>query len=110
MPDDPIKHIVVLMLENRSFDHILGGTRKMRQRYALSGVNKLNRKSYPQTAGSARQMLSSPSHETADVLIQLQGNEGVAQNGSFVLNYAQLNPKPPDPGEVMRYHDEGTLP
>jgi phospholipase C len=110
MPDDPIKHIVVLMLENRSFDHILGGTQKMRQRYAPSGVNKLNRKSYPQTAGSARQVPSNPSHDTADVLIQLQGNEGVAQNGGFVLNYAQLNPKPPDPGEVMRYHDEGTLP
>src|ERR1700731_1928690 len=24
MPDDPIKHVIVLMLENRSFDHMLG--------------------------------------------------------------------------------------
>jgi phospholipase C len=110
VPDDPIKHVVVLMLENRSFDHILGGTRKMRQRNELSGLNKLSGKIYPQAAGSARQLLSSPSHETADVLIQLQGNEGVAQNGSFVLNYSQLNPKPLDLGEVMRYHDEGALP
>jgi phospholipase C len=110
MPDDPIKHVVVLMLENRSFDHILGGTQKMRLRHTLSGANKLNGNTYPQTAGAARQVLSSPSHETADVLIQLQSNEGVNQNGSFVLNYAQQNPKPADPGEVMRYHDEGVLP
>jgi phospholipase C len=110
MSNDPIKHVVVLMLENRSFDHILGGTQKMRPRYALSGVNKLNRKTYPQAAGAARQVFRTPSHETADVLIQLQSNEGVAQNGGFVLNYAQQNPKPADPGEVMRYHDEGSLP
>ncbi|HZD91401.1 MAG TPA: alkaline phosphatase family protein, partial [Pseudolabrys sp.] len=24
-PDDPIKHVIVLMMENRSFDHMLGG-------------------------------------------------------------------------------------
>jgi phospholipase C len=82
----------------------------MRPRYALDGVNKLNGIAYPQSAGAARQVLWCPSHETADVLIQLQGNEEVAQNGSFVLNYAQLNPKPADPGEVMRFHDEGALP
>ena len=31
MADDPIEHVVVLMLENRAFDHILGGTQKMRR-------------------------------------------------------------------------------
>ena len=55
-------------------------------------------------------MLRSPSHETAQVLIQLKGNQGVAQNGGFVLNYAHQNPAPADPGEVMRIHDEGALP
>jgi phospholipase C len=25
LADDPIKHVVVLMLENRSFDQVLGG-------------------------------------------------------------------------------------
>jgi hypothetical protein len=54
-------------------------------------VNKLNGASYRQAAGSARQLLTRPSHVTADVLIQLLGNEGIAQNGSFVLNYSQLN-------------------
>jgi phospholipase C len=28
-PNDPIKHVVVLMLENRSFDHMLGGMTKI---------------------------------------------------------------------------------
>ena len=51
MADDPIKHIVVLMFENRSFDHILGGTQKMRAPYDLSGTNKYGRKSYSAAAG-----------------------------------------------------------
>lgn len=29
LPSDPIKHVVVLMLENRSFDHMLGGITRL---------------------------------------------------------------------------------
>jgi phospholipase C len=42
MADDPIEHVVLLMLENRSFDHILGGTQKMLARWSLSGTNQHN--------------------------------------------------------------------
>jgi phospholipase C len=110
MADDPIKHVVVLMLENRSFDHILGGTKKMRVRYDLSGTNKYGRKTYNQLPGAARQVPNDPVHETTDVLIQLGGTAGVPQNGGFVLNYAQAYPQVADPSEVMRFHDDGTLP
>ena len=54
MADDPIRHIVVLMLENRSFDHILGGTKKMRDCYDLGGINKYGRKTYRQEPGIKR--------------------------------------------------------
>ena len=110
MPDDPIKHIVVLMLENRSFDHILGATPKVRAKYDLSGTNKYGRKSYTQQPGAARQVPDDPMHETKDVLIQLGGTGGIPPIGGFVQDYAQSYPQLDDPSEVMRYHDVGTLP
>lgn len=110
MVDDPIKHIVLLMLENRSFDHILGGASKMLSRWDLSGINQYNGNTYQQLPGAARQVSNDPVHETPDVLIQLNGYGRVAQNGGFVLNYAQHYPRLVDPSQVMRYHDDGTLP
>jgi phospholipase C len=110
MADDPIEHVVVLMLENRSFDHILGGTPKMRAQYDLSGSNKYGRKTYNQQPGAARQVPNDPVHATSDVLVQLGGNGGIPPNGGFVSNYAQACPQLADPAEVMRFHDGGTLP
>jgi Phosphoesterase family len=56
MADDPIEHVVLLMLENRSFDHILGGTQKMLARWSLSGTNQYNGNTFPQMSGAARQV------------------------------------------------------
>src|SRR5258708_165900 len=110
MATDPIKHVVVLMLENRSFDHVLGGIQKMRSRYDLSGINEYNGKPFTQVPGAARQVLNGPAHETKDVLIQLGANGSVPQNGGFALNYANHFQQLADPSEVMRFHDDGTLP
>jgi phospholipase C len=110
MADDTIKHVVVLMLENRSFDHILAGCPKLQQKYPPNGINKLNGKTYRQGPGAARTVPDDPIHETPDVLVQLKGNGGVAQNGGFVLDYAQNYPKLTDPSAVMKYHDQGALP
>jgi phospholipase C len=110
MADDPIEHIILLILENRSFDHILGGTPKMRARWPLSGTNEYNGTVYPQSAGAARQVPSDPFHETTDVLIQLGVTGSAPQNGGFVLNYTQHYPRLVDPSQVMRFHDDGTLP
>ena len=55
MAADLIKHVIVLMLENRSFDHILAGCPKLQQKYTPSGINKLNGKSYRQTPGRCAQ-------------------------------------------------------
>lgn len=110
MPDDLIKHVIVLMLENRSFDHILADCAKNKQKYNPTGTNKSNGKTYRQSAGAARMVANDPMHETTDVLVQLKGNGTVQQNGGFVLNYAQHYPQLPDPSEVMKYHQHGTLP
>jgi phospholipase C len=110
MDADVIKHVIVLMLENRSFDHILAGCPKIKMTSPPVGVNKFNGKTFRQRAGAARQVFDDPIHETPDVLAQLKGNGGVRQNGGFVLDYARHYPKLADPSEVMKYHDEGALP
>ncbi len=110
MAADPIKHVIVLMLENRSFDHILAGTAKMRPTYQPNAINELNGKTYRQAPGAARQLANDPVHETPDVLVQLRGAGGVAENGGFVLDYARHYPHLVDPSEVMKYHESGALP
>ncbi len=93
-----IQHVFVLMLENRSFDHM----------FALSGITGINAatsansnsydgKSYPFQGGAPDQMPTDPGHEFEDVVEQLCG-QGVAYqkgkpypamgNSGFVSSYA----------------------
>jgi phospholipase C len=110
MSDDQIKHVIVLMMENRSFDHILGGCPKITRTYNPIAINEFNGKIFRQSPGAARKVADDPVHETKDVLIQLQPNGTVQQNGGFIIDYAQNYPTLADPSEVMRYHDFQTLP
>ncbi len=112
-----IRHVFVLMLENRSFDHM----------FALSGIpgvaaatsanaNSYNGKNYPFQGSAPDQMPTDPGHEFEDVVEQLCG-QGVAyqkgkpypavNNSGFVSNYATTHtegnpPSLPDVDKVMR--------
>lgn len=113
-PDDPIKHVVVLMLENRSFDHVLGC---LADELHLEGIPKSDKprtntdssvgKVYAQEPGAARITNYDPHHEYEHVVYQLRGD-----NSGFVDDFVQSYPrsKEPDRAEVMKYHDVGTLP
>ena len=79
-----VKHVFVLMLENRAFDHMLGfsglsGTDAVTgQPTTVTGLsgseqNEVNGTSYPVTAGAEDVMLVGPGHEFEDVLVQLCG-------------------------------------
>jgi phospholipase C len=113
----PIKHVFVLMLENRSFDHL----------FALSGIaginaataadrNTFGSKTYCFQGGAPDPMPSDPGHEFEDVLEQLCGDakSQYAPGGpyphtdqsGFVENYATTTTEggpPPngDEGAVM---------
>lgn len=111
---DPIKHVVVLMMENRSFDHMLGC---MQAKYAtLDGIaaaearsnSDKDGKAYPQVPGAARQIAKDPNHECTSVIAQMAGG---AMTG-FVTNYAGFFPSATsnELAEVMKYHARGTLP
>jgi phospholipase C len=116
-----IKHVFVLMLENRSFDHMLGVssfsgldavTQKATQLNALpSGAsNSWNGKNYPAGPPAVDPIKNDPYHEFEDVLEQLCG-AGVRypkggpyptiSNSGFVSNFA-VAAKSPSPGDVMK--------
>jgi len=87
MATDPIKHVVVLMLENRSFDHILGAIKQVYPTLegidpARPGTNSWQGRLYPQIPGAARSGVTDPKHDYANVLGQTMNN-----NGEFVANY-----------------------
>lgn len=109
---DPIKHVVVLMLENRSFDHMLGCMKSIYP--GLTGIDPAN----PgrnltadgdvifQTAGAvlALSPIIDPCHEASDVLEQL-GMEDNPCSG-FVTNFLRHFPsRRDDAQEVMNYFD-----
>lgn len=115
---DPIDHVIVLMLENCSFDRVLGACQKNKP--AIDGVNpsekpRTNRydgKPYPQVAGAARVVIDDPHHETPHVLQQLKPDTKGQSNAGFVRDYASSyhNLKKDAYGEVMKYFDVGALP
>ena len=102
------------MLENRSFDHMLGSVQKAVA--AIDGVitggpprqnSDPDGRDYEQVAGAGREVKRDPMHETPNVLRQLAGG-----NQGFVADYARHYPdsKPAQRQEVMAYHDLYTLP
>jgi phospholipase C len=111
---DPIKHVIVLMLENRSFDHMLGGLSAAIP--GLDGVpkagepprtNRADGRTYKQTEGASRTLKYDPMHELEHTLHQLEKN-----NSGFVDDFSRKYPlsQPADRAEIMKYFADGELP
>jgi phospholipase C len=131
----PVTNIFVLMLENRSFDHMLGfsgltGTDAVTgQQTALNGLtgtesNGYRGQPYPVTAGADETMPVDPGHEFLDVLEQLCGTNAAyppdgtyppMDNSGFVSDYAFSHTKgegnaPGNFGEIMKCFSPDQLP
>lgn len=105
-----IDHVVVLMLENRSFDHILGYLKLEAGRREVDGLtrsmsNVHNKKKYAVRHLESTKFEQDPGHEEKDVAEQL-GNK----NGGFVSNFAGHYPAESDPGKIMGYYNAADLP
>lgn len=93
MPADPIKHVIVLMLENRSFDHMLGAFQSIYpdlDGIPPDGAPRTDRHSktgklYQQLPNEERQLNPSPLHEHADVMLQI--SNGMS---GFIDDYATV--------------------
>jgi phospholipase C len=109
---DPIEHIVVLMLENRSFDQMLGSLKSIYPE--LEGVDatdeaRVNRGDDPARTVAQRPVLSrvtklDPMHETQNVLRQIaDGCSG------FIADFLQAYPQATDQQlqDVMGYYPVG---
>lgn len=114
MASDPIEHIIVLMLENRSFDHMLGVFQQVYpdlDGIPATGVPRVDRyaktgKEYQQLQNEERQLNPSPLHEHRDVMLQI--SNGMS---GFVDDYATVpGSKEADYPAVMGYYPMDFLP
>src|SRR5215469_7687818 len=95
---DPIKHVVLLILENHSFDQMLGSFTAIHP--ALDGVdparpprsNADNRgKVFQQIPTEERQVMLDPRHEVNHVAVQLAGG-----NAGFLKDFSDSYPESTD--------------
>jgi phospholipase C len=123
-----IEHVYVLILENRSFDHMLGFSEVMGTDTAtgqpspingLTGAesNSYNGTSYSVTRGADNVMPTDPSHEFPAVVEQLCGKDVTYPHGGpyppidgsgFVASY--LHSGGQDAGEIMKCYTPAQLP
>jgi phospholipase C len=113
MPNDSIKHIIVLALENRSFDHVLGGLSAVIPGLdgADGNIPRINKdhegNAYAQKPGASYALRYDPKHELEHVLHQLENN-----NTGFVEDFSRAYPlsATDDRQEIMKYFEDGRLP
>jgi len=122
--EDRIKHVFVLLLENRSFDHLLGFSNLQGidavtgQPTAIEGLDPTwdwnldpDGKKIVVSSPAAWAMPHDPAHEFSDVKVQLcgvKGNYPDIDNSGFVANYATVDHA--NPGEIMRCYSPDQLP
>ena len=112
MPTDPIKHVVVLMLENHSFDQMLGGLKSVIPQIdgvdpAAPGQNQdSDGTAYSQAQTTATSISHDPKHDLENVLRQLDGG-----NANFVRDYSQAYPDTThdEREQIMGYFPPGSL-
>jgi phospholipase C len=115
MAQDFIKHVVVLMLENHSFDQMLGSLNVVYP--DLDGVDPAKLRSNPDFPNAAKLIFQSETHLTSIPLDPAHEfdnvNHQIANDcGGFVRDYAQAHPECTDAekGQVMAYYPLDFLP
>jgi phospholipase C len=103
--DPRIEHVVVLMLENRSFDHMLGFLPHADQSFRGLQAGGFHNMSADGVAIPATNdgdpSDAAPDHSHAGVLEQISGYGDVPANGGFVRSYASASGDPAAGVKVM---------
>ena len=120
-----IETIVIVIMENRSFDHMLGYLSleglanveglKGDAAWQASYANSYSGKRYPIfRVDPAALPCSDPQHDRQSIALQISqapAGPGPSQMGGFVESYATLSdPVPADPSAVMGYFHAASLP
>jgi phospholipase C len=118
----PFKHLVVLMMENRSFDHMLGFLKS--DDYPIEGLNG-DESNPPATEGglpvvvsrdahSVHDLNPDPGHDFIDVNVQIFGNKDATPGGppmqGFVQDYALVSNHAEQGANIMKCFTADTLP
>ena len=115
--NDPIQHVVLLMMENRSFDHMLGALQSVNP--DIDGVkpdgppnwNPVGANNDPvyQTETTANCVRFDPKHEHVNVMRQLaDGNKGFVLDFFETYKHEGINSE--DIQDIMRYYRLDHLP
>src|SRR5947209_1096681 len=121
-----IETIVVIMLENRSFDHMLGylSLDETASKLSLDGLRSDPkwRNSYDNLAAGKHHSIrrlsaidsisKDPPHGRSNIDMQINtapAGPGPAQMGGFAQSFLNAHPETRDPGAVMGYYDGDAL-
>src|SRR4051812_6534378 len=109
---DPIKHVIVLMLENHSFDQMLGFMGLTNPN--INGVDQTRSNINPNDNSLVFQLpietvsqQNDPGHEFENAMFQMQN-----KNGNYVADYVKKYPTATKDQiqEVMGYYPDGAFP
>jgi phospholipase C len=110
-----IDHVVVMMLENRSFDHMLGYLSLTGRRPEIDGLrpglaNQYEGRSYPVHHLGTTALELDPDHSSGAIDQQVAGGSmnGFVASAAAVL--AERGVKDGDPACVMGYYDDADVP
>jgi phospholipase C len=112
---DKIDHIVVLMLENRSFDHMLGYLSLEGGRDDIDGLreefaNDHEGRGYPVRHLETTAIPDDPDHSASSVDLQVGGGKMDGFVASFADTLARHGVQDGDPGRVMGYYNAADVP
>lgn len=123
MATPPFQHLVVLMLENRSFDHMLGFLKS--STYPVEGLDPGNLPTNDPVIGTTpvpvtpdartvSDLNPDPAHDFLNVNVQIFGNKDATPSGplmrGFVKDYAAVSNDPAKGPNVMKCFTAKTLP
>jgi phospholipase C len=113
---DNLQHLVVLMMENRSFDHMLGGLRAVDPR--IDGLT--GNESNPDTNGTLvkvqakaqyqGQLTPDPDHDFSQVDLQIFNGGSVAAMQGFIASYFEQRRDVSHSRKIMYYFKPEKLP
>ena len=112
---EKIDHIVVLMLENRSFDHMLGYLSLEGGRDDIDGLreefaNDHDGRRYPVRHLETTAIPDDPDHSASSVDLQVGGGEMNGFVASFADTLSRRGVQDGDPGRVMGYYNAADVP
>ena len=112
---EKVDHVVVVMLENRSFDHMLGYLSLSGRRPEIDGLrpglaNEYQGRAYPVHHLAATAVQMDPDHSASAIDMQIAGGTMSGFVASAAATLAARGIEDGDPGCVMGYYDGTDVP